>query len=298
MPDYGTTANGQRPNGLQPVTSRDHENLPLLRRNSHALPVTKRLYNHLKQDIDTNWGDVLLLLCYVITGLLDSSALFIWGAFVSMQTGNTVYFGLGLADPNSGDRWIKSLISISFFCFGSFTFSRFHRYFSPRARWVLMASFSTQLACIIAAAVIVTVDTRDDDPLRWEVVVPLSLVAFQSSGQAVTSRALKYNALTSVVLTSIYCDLFSDANIFAGLTKNVERNRRMLAPLCLLLGAVLGGYWSHSSIGLAGALYTAVGLKFLIVIAWGLWKRAPDGESDDTSRLHSLTYPWSVVANS
>lgn len=140
---------------------------------------------------------------------------------------------------------------------------------------MLATSFAVQLAMIIAAAVIVTIDTKSDDPLRWEVVIPLAVVAFQSSGQAVTSRALKYNALTSVVLTSIYCDLFSDAQLFAGLGSNVERNRRMLAPLCLLLGAVLGGYWSHSAIGLAGALWTAVGLKFLIIIAWLLWKKAP-----------------------
>ena len=141
---------------------------------------------------------------------------------------------------------------------------------------MLIFSFGAQLAFIIAAAVIITIDTETDDPLRWEVIIPLALVAFQSSGQTVTSRALQYNALTSTVLTSIYCDLFSDTELFAGLTKNVQRNRRALAPLCLLLGAVLGGYWSQSSIGLPGALYTAASLKLLIVVAWLFWKRAPE----------------------
>jgi uncharacterized membrane protein YoaK (UPF0700 family) len=275
--NYGATShNGSQNGAAHARADGDAESQPLLRQDSQGPTITSRFSAHLKQEIDTAWGDVLLLLCYVITGLLDSSAVFIWGAFVSMQTGNTVYFGLGLADPKSGDRWIKSLISISFFCFGSFVFARFHRYFSPRARWVLATSFAVQLAMIIAAAIIVTIDTHSEDPLRWEVVIPLAVVAFQSSGQAVTSRALKYNALTSVVLTSIYCDLFSDAQLFAGLGSNVERNRRMLAPLCLLLGAVIGGYWSHSAIGLAGALWTAVGLKFLIIIAWLLWKKAPE----------------------
>lgn len=136
-------------------------------------------------------------------------------------------------------------------------------------------SFCVQLALIVASAVIVTIDSKSDDSLRWEVVIPLAVMAFQSSGQAVTSRALKYNALNSVVLTSIYCDLFSDAELFAGLGENAERNRMMLAPLCLLLGAMLGGYWSHSAIGLAGALWMAVGLKFLIIIAWALWRKEP-----------------------
>lgn len=271
--NYGTT---QENGTTRQATNSDTESQALLRRDSRADSIPWRLSAYLKQDINTKWGDVLLLLCYVITGLLDSSAVFIWGAFVSMQTGNTVYFGLGLADPSGGNRWIKSLVSVSFFCLGSFVFARFHRYFSPRVRWVLIASFSAQLAMIIAAAVIVTIDDHSEDPLRWQIIVPLAIIAFQASGQAVTSRALKYNALTSVVLTSIYCDLFSDAELFAGLTKNVERNRRMLAPLCLLLGAVLGGYWAHSSVGLAGALWTAVGLKVLIIIAWAFWKKAPE----------------------
>ena len=38
-------------------------------------------------NVNRNWADVVLILCYVITGLLDSSAVFIWGSFVSMQTG-------------------------------------------------------------------------------------------------------------------------------------------------------------------------------------------------------------------
>ncbi|KAF7617414.1 hypothetical protein AFLA_000030, partial [Aspergillus flavus NRRL3357] len=46
-----------------------------------------RLISHLTSDINPNHGDLILLFCYVITGLLDSSAVFVWGSFVSMQTG-------------------------------------------------------------------------------------------------------------------------------------------------------------------------------------------------------------------
>lgn len=38
-------------------------------------------------DVSRGWADLVLLVCYVITGLLDSSAISIWGSFVSMQTG-------------------------------------------------------------------------------------------------------------------------------------------------------------------------------------------------------------------
>ncbi|EXJ83969.1 hypothetical protein A1O3_04636 [Capronia epimyces CBS 606.96] len=231
-----------------------------------------RFRQYMLDDIDRKWADLLLLLSYVITGLLDSSAVFIWGSFVSMQTGNTVYLGLGLVEPTKGTRWIRSLTSIAFFCFGSFCFSHFHRHFSPKRRWVLLVSFAAQLLLVLAAAVIVMLDSESDSDLRWEVLVPVALVAFQSSGQAVTSRALGYNSLTSVVLTSIYCDLFSDPLLLAGITQNSERNRRAAAPILLLTGAVLGGTWAHSSVGLAGALWTAAGLKMTIMLAFFLWR--------------------------
>jgi hypothetical protein len=37
--------------------------------------------------VTKSWGDLALLGCYLITGLLDSSSIMTWGSFVSMQTG-------------------------------------------------------------------------------------------------------------------------------------------------------------------------------------------------------------------
>jgi hypothetical protein len=183
-----------------------------------------------------------------------------------------VYLGLGIVAPNEGVRWIKAGTSIASFCLGSFCFARFHRYFSPAKRWVLIISYIFQMLLIAAAAILSTTGQGEDtkNGLQWRVVVSLAAVAFQSSGQAVTSRALKYNGLTSVVLTSNYCDLFSDPHIFT--MSNIERNRRIAAPVLLLLGACMGGLFAHSDIGLTGALWTAVVLKGMAVIAWVFWK--------------------------
>jgi hypothetical protein len=60
----------------------------------------------------------------------------------------------------------------------------------------------------------------DAEAVGWDVLVPIALVAFQSCGQAVVSRALRFNALTSVVLTSVYHDLFSDAELFVCSTRH------------------------------------------------------------------------------
>lgn len=257
--------------GQNPVS----ETAPLLGKESKSY--RKRLSSHLTETISESWADLILLACYISTGLLDSSAVFIWNAFVSMQTGNTIYLGLGLVEPDSSDRWIKSVISIGSFCLGSFCFSAFHRYCGNRKRWVLVASFTMQLILIIIAAVMVMLGSTEGPGLHWHVLVPLTLLAFQSSGQTVASRVLQYNGMPTVVLTSSYCDLFSDPNLFTNLKGNPGRNRRIAAPLLLLAGAVGGGLFAKSSIGLAGALWAAAGLKACILLAWLVWK----GEEGD-----------------
>lgn len=83
-----------------------------------------------------------------------------------------------------------------------------------------------------------------------------------------------------MVLTSVYCDLFSHPDFVSGAAfrKDVEERRRVGAVVCLLAGAVMGGFWARSEVGLMGALWTAVGLKGVIVLAWFAWRE--DGDDD------------------
>ena len=64
------------------------EESPLLGRVANKSE-SSHLSKHLRQDVSRNWADAVLLFGYIITGLLDSSAVFIWGSFVSMQTGES-----------------------------------------------------------------------------------------------------------------------------------------------------------------------------------------------------------------
>lgn len=250
------------------------ESTPLLDNHSHQKPpFLTRLRKHLHAEVTTQWTDLLLIFCYLITGLIDSAAVFIWGSFVSMQTGNTVYLGLGLSGVDTGNRWTKSAISISSFCVGSFCFGHFYRWFYARQRWVLTLSFLVQMVCVAVAAGIVGVykpgKGEGEQGIGWTIAVPLALVAFQSSGQALTSRVLKMNGLTSVVLTSVYCDLFSAEGVLG--LPGIEGRRRVAAIAGLILGTVIGGLWAKSDIGLQGALWTTVVCKGVIAAAWMGW---------------------------
>ena len=68
------------------------EESPLLRNN--AKPPSRSLVakcrKSMNAEINRSWADLVLLLCYVVTGLLDSSSTQVWGAFVSMQTGESI----------------------------------------------------------------------------------------------------------------------------------------------------------------------------------------------------------------
>ncbi|KAF2214211.1 hypothetical protein CERZMDRAFT_37682 [Cercospora zeae-maydis SCOH1-5] len=263
-----------RPTSNRLFSGTDEEAVHLLHKHDKSPNVLRRTAAHFNQNVRKDWADLLLLSCYVITGLLDSSSVYTFGSFVSMQTGNTIYLGTGIVAPTQDDRWIRALTSISFFCLGSFVFARYHRSLGAEKRWVIVLSLILQTMCIGIAAVMVTIGphiTPKGELSRW-VVVPLALIGFQAAGQAYLSRVLRFNALTSVVLTSIYHDLFADAELFSMPRSNIERNQRAGAVVLCLVGAMIGGIFAHSSIGLAGALWTATGLKCVIIIVWSLWK--------------------------
>ncbi|KAJ4175215.1 hypothetical protein NW754_005635 [Fusarium falciforme] len=206
-------------------------------------------------EVDVRWGDILLLVCFFVAGLVDSAAFNLYGCFVSMQTGNTIFVGLG-------------------------------------KRWVLVASFLIQSVLTGLVALLATTGAVRNSPndrttthkdgwiiervrndFPYSDYAPIILLAFQSAGQIVASRVLKYNSMPTVVLTSLYCDMMSDAKLFtAPITDNADRNRRATGALLLFAGAVSGGFLSKSWVGFAGALWIAAFLKLCISFSWALWK--------------------------
>jgi uncharacterized membrane protein YoaK (UPF0700 family) len=213
----------------------------------------------------------------------------------NLSPGNTIFIGLGVnGQPDSAPpySWSKSLAAVLCFALGALFFSTFHRTFGPQRRWVLVFSFALQALLIGIVSIIATTKAVPNHPPT--VVVsntgglltftlpntfpasdfgPLALLAFQSAGQIVASRALKYNAMPTVVLTSLYCDLMSDAQLFtAPLPANADRNRRFLGAVLLLAGAISGAYLTRSDAGFMGGLWIGCFLKMGMAGAWLLWR--------------------------
>jgi hypothetical protein len=113
-------------------------------------------------------------------------------------------------------------------------------------------------------------------------LVSIGLLSFQAAGKVVASRVLGFNALPSVVLTTLYNDLASDPALFtAGLMGNVQRNRRFGGLVFYVSGALIGGVFARSSLGFAGALWFTAGIKVMIVIGWLSWREEGKGNDEE-----------------
>lgn len=126
-----------------------------------------------------------------------------------------------------------------------------------------------------------SVKSDGDSEFPWHELCPIALLAFQSAGQIVAGRMLKFNSLPTVVLTSLFCDLMSDPALFsAGLLQNPDRNRRALGAVLLFAGATVSGALIKTSVGYSGALWIATGVKGAMVLAWLVWspKKSSQGQ--------------------
>ncbi|CAK7242034.1 MAG: hypothetical protein STHCBS139747_003510 [Sporothrix thermara] len=246
----------------------------------------------LSDEIDLTYAYIPLLCYCFVSGLSDSVAFNAAGVFVSMQTGNTIFLALGASHLPAGQPrlWLKALVSIASFQAGAFAFSQFRRVpsGSEKRKPLLFVTGLLQAILVILAAALAQAhvipafaDTRlstvaesatriaqADD---FIVLCPLALLAFGFGGQIYTSRVLGYGEVPTNVLTSLYCDLFSDPKLFAPLNTNAKRNRRVAAAVLTVVGGIVGGWLQRSRGGMPAALWVAAAIKLCISLAWLVW---------------------------
>jgi len=246
----------------------------------------KRVFTpeYILEPVEPTYGDLALLVCCFVSGMCDSTSFDNWGAFVGMQTGNTVLLGLSTASlPKGNDfTFAKTLVSLGSFMLGALATFSFHRTTCSSGaakpnllRLHIVLSFTVQTLLLILAAALCSTPIVLQNNLGanegvlndHRVLIAIPALSFQSGMQIATGRLLGFGELPTIVLTSVYCDLMNDA---AGLQlKNKKRDRRIGAFLLLLSGAIVAGWLMRAGIGVQGVLWIAVGLKALISI--GMW---------------------------
>lgn len=131
-------------------------------------------------------------------------------------------------------------------------------------------------ACLIQTDVIAgipiskLVGAAGADIIDWTQEAAIVLLSFQSAGQIVASRALGFNEIPTVVITSLLCDLVSDGELLA--LRNGKRDRRIVAFCLTLLGAIAGGWITRATGDIAPVLWIAAGIKVVLVVLWVIWR--------------------------
>ncbi|KAI0895275.1 hypothetical protein F4806DRAFT_95111 [Annulohypoxylon nitens] len=236
--------------------------------------------SQLTDEINSSLASIPLLACCFATGLTDGTLYNAYGTFVSMQTGNTVFVALGASGQNNKPYgFARSLCSIGCFVIGCFAFSRLHKLIGGgRLRRTLLTSFFAQTVCVAIAATIIQTgivdgtypSRRDPADVDFTELAPIALLSFQAAGQIVNSRGLGVSEVPTVVITTLLCDLVSDERILAPLMKNVKRNRRAIAFVLTLSGAICGGWISKATGAVQPSLWFVAAIKAVITLSW-LW---------------------------
>ncbi|QSS58003.1 DUF1275 superfamily domain-containing protein [Histoplasma capsulatum] len=235
------------------------------------------IVRYLAQDVNTEHADLIFLVCYFLSGLSDCAAYRAWGCFVSMQTGNTIFLGLGASDAldQTTYHWLKALVSILSFLAGGVAFSK-TQHFGPQTRRTMLINFVSQTLLVIVAASLLQSGLIEDsgevtDHHVFLKLIPLSLVAFQSAGQMAASRQLGFSEIPTTVLTSLYYDLVSEPGIFRPFTRNRKANQRLTAIVGVIGGSVIGGSLSKSTGRVSPSLWIVAASKFTISTIWFFW---------------------------
>ncbi|KAL9060022.1 MAG: hypothetical protein Q9162_000872 [Coniocarpon cinnabarinum] len=226
--------------------------------------------------VDPKRGDLLLLACCFVTGLLDCGVFNNYGVFVGMQTGNTVILCLSTASLPQAQpyAYATTLVSLLSFMAGALTTSLLSNFFGPLRRHVLPLNFTFQCICIILAASItsahlIPTDSHGTNPdiLRDpKIIAALPALAFQSGATIVTSRILGYGTMIPVnVLTSTYAALATDSALLN--LENAQRNRRVGACVCVVSGALIAAWIQKRGPGIELVLWLAAGIKGVLGIA-------------------------------
>ncbi|KIX03308.1 uncharacterized protein Z518_06860 [Rhinocladiella mackenziei CBS 650.93] len=270
---------------------------------------TQKYFCH---ELDASYIDLVIIICFFVSGLIDSVAFNSWNCFVNMQTGNTIFAALGIGGQpraSHAQQYYKSLTAIGAFCLGTLFFNALHRYPTglstqsiSHRRLLLITSFSIQTIFITIPALLCSLNLvsnqpfvsgsfssgSDNDPptvINFLDLCPVALLSFQAAGQVTLSRIFSLLELPTIVLSALYHDFVADLYSIRDswrkssslwdfiLVHQKRQEKRLACIIALFLGGIVGGEMYKSPAGMAGAFWTAAGLKLAVTLGWFFWKQ-------------------------
>ena len=104
----------------------------------------------------------------------------------------------------------------------------------------------------------------------WSNTVSFVCLGFMSASmglQGIMGKKINSQFATTVVLTSVWCELMADPKLFSLRKRVISRDHKILAIFALFLGAFVSRVMV-AEIGSSGALGVATGIRFLLAFGW------------------------------
>lgn len=243
------------------------------------------------QEIDEQRAVVPLAGYCFMTGFLNAvcfSAIFAWCA---SQTGNTIQLSISIGRllDKQPDRFFHiadrlALTSLLSFVLGGFV-GRVGETVGYSARIWLVCGTLLQALLTVGAAIAIWKSHMPwyaepgSGPI-WTSTLAFLGYGFMSASmglQGVMAKRLNTQFSTSVVLTSVWCELISEPRLFHLRRAVVERDHRLLTIFCMLLGG-FSGRCVLDDVGPSITLGIAAGLRLVISGWWLLIPKKTEGE--------------------
>ncbi|KAK1225790.1 hypothetical protein PQX77_011256 [Marasmius sp. AFHP31] len=245
---------------------------------------TTSIVQWLKEDVDPVHCTAPLAAYCFMTGFLDCvcfSAIFVWCGF---QTGNFIQLAVALARLFEGPSSTRdttfhladqqALTSLGAFCFGAFLGRYGDHVGTHKRHWLFTGTFIQALLTMAAAVTIWRsgapgIATERAAP-AWTTGLTFACLVFMSASlglQGIMGKRLNTQFTTTIVLTTVWVELFTDPSLFNLRQKIITRDHKLIAAFSLFIGAFVCRA-ILAEVGPSGTLGIAVGFRCLIAISW------------------------------
>lgn len=233
------------------------------------------------ENVDPKQSTTPLAMYCFMTGFIDSisfTAVFVWCGF---QTGNTVQLALAIArlfSPGNtnfqfemADR--QALVSLLTFLGGASLGRIGDKMGSNTRAWLFLGTMIQTLFTMAAAITMWKSGQGSIAGFRgepaWTNALSFVALGFASATvglQGIMGKRVNSQFATTVVLTTVWCELLSDPKLFRP-NFQITRDHKFLAVFALFLGGFVGRA-ILDQIGSAGAFGVGTGMRFLIAVIW------------------------------
>lgn len=206
-----------------------------------------------------------LLLLTFATGLADSISILVLGhVFVANMTGNVIFLGFWLAPRTSIDLTAVVVALPTFVC-TTIVSGRMFRHFAERTRPWITAVLTTEIALLVALAVLAGAGVlRYHDQTK---LIVIAILAVTFGLQHSSARQFGIQELSTTVLTSTIVSLGLDSRLAGG--TGARGGLRVGVVLTMCAGAFLGATMSRFVVAPVFAVTAGVVAASLLIFRFG-----------------------------